>query len=116
MIIGIGVDVVQISRFDRQLIRTPSLLDHLFSPEEQVSHALPLAAHFAAKEAIVKAVGAPAGLDWLDCQVLVEVGGLPRVSIMGSIAAVAAIKGINSWHLSMSQEGDLAIAMVIAEK
>lgn len=81
MIIGVGIDVAEIDRFGAALERTPELAKRLFIEEELI---LPsgerrgiasLAARFAAKEALAKALGAPAGLHWTDAEVYVEDSG-----------------------------------------
>ena len=115
MIIGIGVDVVVVSRFAEQLRRTPALLGRLFTPAERDLHVRSLAARFAAKEAVAKALGAPAGMTWQDCQIVCDAAGAPQVEVSGSVAAVAASKGVVRWHLSMSHDGDIATGMVVAE-
>lgn len=115
MIIGIGVDVVQVSRFERQLHKAPGLRQRLFVPAERDLSLRSLAARFAAKEAVAKALGAPAGMNWQDCQVALDASGAPRVQVEGTVAAVAASRGVQHWHLSLSHDGDLATAMVVAE-
>ena len=115
MIIGIGVDVVQVSRFERQLQRAPGLRQRLFVPAERDLSLRSLAARFAAKEAVAKALGAPAGMNWQDCQVALDASGAPRVHVEGTVAAVADSRRVRHWHLSLSHDGDLATAMVVAE-
>lgn len=116
MIVGIGVDVVQVSRFKAQLERTPALLERLFVPAERGLHVRSLAARFAAKEAIAKALGAPVGMNWQHCQIIKDASGDPQVHVDGSVAEAAAAKGVVHWHLSISHDGDLATAMVVAER
>ena len=119
-IVGIGVDVVDIERFAGVLQRTPGIADRLFTRDEQVrsaGHELPttsLAARFAVKEAVAKALGAPAGLDFHDCQVTSE--GRPSVTLRGTVAEVAARLGVTDWHVSISHDGPVAVAYVIAER
>lgn len=113
---GIGVDVVEVSRFKAQLERTPALLERLFVPKERNLQMRSLAARFAAKEAIAKALGAPAGMNWQHCWIEKDGAGDPYVALDGSVAEVAARKGVVHWHLSMSHDGDLATAMVVAER
>lgn len=115
MIIGIGVDVVVVSRFADQLQRTPALRERLFTPGERNLHIRSLAARFAAKEAVAKALGAPAGMNWQDCQVVSDTAGAPCVEVTGKVAEIAAAKGVSRWHLSMSHDGDIATGMVVAE-
>lgn len=115
MIIGIGVDVVDVPRFERQLERTPGLRDRLFVASERALNTRSLAARFAAKEAVAKALGAPAGMNWQDCWIGVDTNGSPIVEVSGTVLAVAEARGVNRWHLSLSHDGDVATAMVVAE-
>ena len=115
-IIGVGVDVVEVERLERALARTPSLAARLFTPQEQAAgRAESLAARFAAKEAVAKALGAPGGLRWLDAEVVREDGGRPRLQLHGGVAEEAAAQGISTWHLSLSHDGGIATAVVVAE-
>ena len=116
MIIGVGIDVVDVDRLERALARTPGLTTRLFTDGER---ALPriesLAARFAAKEAVAKALGAPAGLRWRDAEVVSEPGGRPRLVLHGGVAQEATAQGISTWHLSLSHDGGVATAVVVAE-
>lgn len=114
MIIGIGIDVVDVERFGRQLERTPGLRDRLFVPAERGLNTRSLAARFAAKEAVAKALGAPAGMNWQDCWIGLDESG-PTVQTKNTVEAVAEARGIKRWHLSMSHDGGIATAFVIAE-
>ena len=116
MIVGVGVDVVQVARLAKALERTPSLRDRLFtSGEQQVARVESLAARFAAKEAVAKALGAPGGLRWVDAEVVTGQGGRPLLQVHGDVAREAAGQGITRWHLSLSHDGGLATAVVVAE-
>jgi holo-[acyl-carrier protein] synthase len=121
VIVGIGVDVVDVPRFEATLERTPGMADRLFTAEERVTDlghprtATSLAARFAAKEAVAKALGAPTGMHWHDCQVIGDSDGRPRLRMSGSVEAAAQQQGIDRWHLSLSHDGDVAIAYVVAE-
>lgn len=115
MIVGIGVDVVDLERFERQLERTPGLLIRLFVPAERSLSLRSLAARFAAKEAVAKALDAPAGMNWQHCWIGVDAAGSPRVEVSGTVAEVAEAKGVHRWHLSLSHDGNMATAMVVAE-
>jgi holo-[acyl-carrier protein] synthase len=116
VIIGVGIDVVDVARFMETLERAPGLRTKLFTPEERDLPASSLAARFAAKEAIAKAIGAPVGMNWQDCTIRVDGGGDPYPEFTGTVAAASEAKGVKYWHLSMSHDGDLATAMAIAEK
>ncbi|MET9426870.1 MULTISPECIES: holo-ACP synthase [unclassified Streptomyces] len=121
MIIGVGIDVAEIDRFAAAMERTPHLADRLFLERELL---LPsgerrgmasLAARFAAKEAIAKALGAPGGLLWTDAEVYVEDSGRPCLRVRGTVAARAAELGVRHWHVSLSHDAGVASAVVIAE-
>ena len=109
------MDVVDVPRFGRQLERTPGLRARLFVPAERDLNLRSLAARFAAKEAVAKALGAPAGMNWQDCQVRLDEAGAPYIHVTGTVAATAESRGVRSWHLSLSHDGNVATAMVIAE-
>nr|WP_239543314.1 holo-ACP synthase [Micromonospora terminaliae] len=110
-----------VDRFTRSLARTPSLADRLFTETERHTRSgsprspESMAARFAAKEAVAKALGAPAGLSWHDCEVVPDEAGRPWLSVTGTVAAAAAERGISRWHLSLSHDGGIASAMVVAE-
>jgi holo-[acyl-carrier protein] synthase len=114
-VVGIGVDAVLIERFVASLARTPGLAGRLFTEAERVLPDESLAARFAAKEAVAKAIGAPKGLLWHDVEVQTADGGRPLLSVRGSVAAVADSMGVRHWHLSLSHDGGIAVAMVVAE-
>lgn len=116
MIAGIGVDIVDVPRFGRQLERTPHLRERLFTSIERDLPLRSLAARFAAKEAIAKALGVPVGMNWQDCTIAKDEAGDPQVLIRGTVAAASELRGITSWHLTLSHDGDMAIAMVVAER
>ena len=116
MIVGVGIDVVQVARFERALLRTPRLRERLFTDDEQaLDRVESLAARFAAKEAVAKALGAPGGLSWRDAEVVQDDSGRPRLLLHGAVAEEAAAQGITTWHLSLSHDGDVATAVVVAE-
>jgi holo-[acyl-carrier protein] synthase len=115
VIVGIGVDIADISRLAAALRRTPSLSARLFAEGEREVRPASLAGCFAAKEAVAKAMGAPPGLRWTDVQVVHDPLGAPRLEVSGTVADAAARLGIRSWHLSLSHDGGLSVAMVVAE-
>ena len=116
MIVGIGVDLVDIPRFERTLQRTPRLLERLFSPSERVRPPRSLAARYAAKEALIKALGDSDGLHWTEIEIASEPSGKPVFALSGETAAVVAARGIDALHLSLSHDAGLATAYVIAER
>lgn len=113
MIVGVGIDVVDIERFAQSLERTPGLRARLFTPVEADRPITSLAARFAAKEALAKALGVPAGLQWQDCEVENEHGGRPRFVVRGSVAAALDDAIV---HLSLSHDAGIASALVIVER
>jgi len=121
VIIGVGIDVAEIERFGASIDRTPGMAERLFTEAELL---LPsgarrgvasLAARFAAKEALAKALGAPGGLRWTDAEVHTEDSGRPVLRVSGTVAARAAELGVRSWHVSLSHDAGVASAVVIAE-
>ena len=114
-VIGVGIDVVDIDRFAQSLERTPGLRERLFTPEERSRPVASLAARFAAKEAIAKALGAPAGMSWQDATVRRTVGAQPVVEVIGTVAARAEELGVARFHLSISHDAGIASAVAIAE-
>ncbi|MBO3083596.1 holo-ACP synthase [Cellulomonas fengjieae] len=116
MIVGVGIDVVDVARFVDTLHRVPALRARLFTPEEREMPETSLAARFAAKEAIAKALGAPAGMSWQDATVRRVAGAQPVVEVVGTVAAAAAALGVDRFHLSISHDAGIASAMVVAER
>jgi holo-[acyl-carrier protein] synthase len=121
MIVGVGIDVVPVARFAEALARTPSMADRLFTATElSTGHGEPrtaesLAARFAAKEALAKALGAGGGMHWTDAEVRTDDAGRPTLVVSGTVAARAESLGVRHWHVSLSHDGGIAAATVIAE-
>jgi holo-[acyl-carrier protein] synthase len=121
VIIGVGIDVVPVDRFAESLTRTPGLRNRLFTSEEQHTPSgsprtgESLAARFAVKEAVAKALGAPGDLQWHDAEVTVGEHGRPHLEVRGTVAGRAAQLGVTAWHITMSHDGGIASAMVVAE-
>jgi holo-[acyl-carrier protein] synthase len=120
MLGGVGLDVVGVTRFGSVLRRTPALLTRLFTEDERVTpggaprRTASLAARFAAKEAAAKALGAPRGWGWHDCEVVAAPNGQPSLRITGVLAAEAAARGVTGWQVSLTHDGDIAAAVVVA--
>lgn len=114
-IVGIGVDVVEIRRLGAAMERAPRLRERLFAPAERDLPLESLAARFAAKEAVAKALGSPGSLSWQDAIVHRAPGSAPRLEVVGSVAARALALGVVRWHVSLSHDGGIATAMVVAE-
>jgi holo-[acyl-carrier protein] synthase len=115
VIVGVGIDVVDLARFEDALVRTEGLAERLFTEGERDLPMRSLAARFAAKEALAKALGAPRGLLWADAEVVVGAGGRPHLEVRGTVAAAAARLGVTAWHISLSHDAGIASAVVIAE-
>jgi holo-[acyl-carrier protein] synthase len=115
VIVGVGIDVVDIDRFAESLERTPALRTRLFTPAERERPMASLAARFAAKEALAKALGAPTGMGWHDAEVVNESTGRPLLEIRGSVKARFDQVGAQSIHVSLSHDAGIASAVVILE-
>lgn len=116
MIIGIGVDTVDIGRFERQLERTPALRERLFCDTER-AHAVPsLAARFAAKEALIKALGDSGSLKWHDMQVVRDGNRAPGFELTPALAHELELRGADRIHLTMTHDAGIATAFVIVER
>ena len=120
MIVGIGVDIVDLARFERALERTPKLRWRLFTDAELLRGGEPrevasLAARFAAKEALIKALGGSSGVSWHDMVVQADDQRAPSLVVSGGARALADSRGVERIHLSLSHDGGIAIAYVVAE-
>jgi len=113
MIDGIGIDVVDIERFKESIDRTPGLREKLFTPAEAGKPIASLAARFAAKEALYKALSPSHGLSWQEAEVINFENGKPAFLFRGAIADL--VDGAQV-HLSLSHDGGIASAMVILER
>lgn len=121
MVIAIGVDVVDLARFERSLQRTPVLRERLFGSDDLsgigtgLAESASLAARFAAKEAGLKALGGHiSGFSWHDIQVRKKPSGQPELMVTGGAAKRAQSLGIATWHVSLSHDGPVAVAFVVA--
>lgn len=115
MIVGIGVDLVDIPRFERSIERTPRLRERLFAPAERDLRPHSLAARYAAKEALIKALGGSDGVHWVDIEVSSEPSGRPVFALSGDTARTVAARGISALHLSLTHDAGIAVAYVVAE-
>ncbi|AZI58658.1 holo-ACP synthase [Nakamurella antarctica] len=119
-VLGVGIDVVAVERFAASLVRTPALRERLFTAGEQVTstgaprRAASLAARFAVKEAVAKALGVPAGMDWHHCSVVSSGNGAPSLVTVDTVQAAAVAAGITRWQISMSHDAGIAAAVVVA--
>ncbi len=114
-VLGVGIDVVDIERFMASLERTAGLRERLFTPAEASRQPASLAARFAAKEALAKALGAPGDLGWHDAEVVSEESGRPVFTLRGTVQARADQLGVGSVHLSLSHDAGIASAVVVLE-
>jgi holo-[acyl-carrier protein] synthase len=112
MIYGVGIDVVNIDRFRRSLERTPGLGSKLFTELERINPIQSLAARFAAKEALVKALTVENGILWHEAEIVNLENGKPAFKFYGAVADL--VDGANV-HLSISHDAGIATAIVIVE-
>ena len=115
MIVGVGIDVCDVERFSATLSRRPGLVQRLFTPAEAERPVASLAARFAAKEALAKALGAPQGMSWQDAEIVTDEAGRPTFVVRGTVAARAEAAGVTSIHVSLSHDAGIASAVVICE-
>jgi phosphopantetheine--protein transferase-like protein len=117
--VGVGIDAVDVERFSALLERRPSLRSRLFTDSERSDcrdqdHRL--AARFAAKEAVMKALGVGLGaFGFHDASVERDSGGQPRLQLRGRAAELAGERGVSEWHVSLTHTELIAQAVVIAE-
>jgi holo-[acyl-carrier protein] synthase len=123
VIAGFGLDVVEVARLARLLggphgerfrARVFTAAERRYCDEHPAALALHYAGRFAAKEALVKALGAPEGIGWQDMEVISD--GPPRIEARGRCAEVIAERAIIAIHLSLSHDGGVAVAGVILER
>jgi holo-[acyl-carrier protein] synthase len=116
VIIGVGVDTVQLSRFEAKLLETPRLKERLFLETETLeASSNTLAGRFAAKEAVIKALSGDKAIEWHGIEISKEESGKPIISLHGNTANLALQAGVKKLHLSISHDGDAAVAFVVAE-
>ena len=123
MILGIGCDLIEIARVKRQLAEDPELGRALFT-ESELAYAngkrypeRHLAARFAAKEALLKALPGPRldSIPWTDMEVQQSDSGRPALQLTGKLRTLADTLGVTSTHVSLCHEGGFALAFVILE-
>lgn len=119
--IGIGIDLVEMDRFRLALSRTPGLIDRCFTADEQAyavqkrDPAERYAVRFAAKEAVMKAMGVGLGEVRLrDIEVVRADSGRPSIVLHGTAADHAAGLGISEWKISLTHAAHAAEAIVVA--
>ena len=115
MIYGVGTDLCSVVRMTAALSRTPNLKQRLFHPNEFELSASSLAARFAAKEALAKAIGNPKLLSWSEIEIVKDGLGKPSIELHGESRAKVQSLGVTAIQLSLSHEQDLASAFVVLE-
>jgi holo-[acyl-carrier protein] synthase len=124
MIVGTGIDLVEIDRIQHAIERYgPRFLNRVYTPAEQAyclrkrKSAESFAARFAAKEAGAKALGTGIsfGVSWLEFEVVRQLSGRPTLSFHGRAAQIAAHLGVARAALSLTHTAALAQASVVLE-
>ena len=115
MVVGIGVDLVDVTRFEEHVAKTPKLLERLFVAAELDAPTKTIAGRFAAKEALIKALGGSDGVAWHEIEITKNLAGKPEIVTSGQTAKTILEAGISSLQLSISHDAGMAIAMVVAE-
>ncbi len=119
--VGLGLDSVEVVRFALMLERRPSLLARLFTDGERayasdLRNPVPsLAARFAVKEAVMKALGVGLGaFSWHDVEVVRTASGRPELALSGRAAQLATARGVAGWQVSITHTDSAASAVVAA--
>lgn len=122
MILGIGVDLCPVERMEQILSRRGDLFESRVFTDGELERAgngvvkcERLAARFAAKEAAIKALGAPDGLKWKDMEVVSDSEGAPSLALHGKAAERASAMGVSRTWISLSHAGGTAVAVVVLE-
>ncbi len=119
MIVGVGIDLIEIDRIRAALSRTPSLRRRIWTSAEWegcADRVERLAARFAAKEAVAKAIGTGVrGFSLVDVEVISDGVGRPSVVLRGPAIAVAEARGVAVVHLSLTPSDAVAAAYAVAE-
>lgn len=124
LVLGIGIDLIEVARIERLWQRFGSrFLERLYTPTEldyslrRARPAAALAARFAAKEAVMKALGTGwGGCAWHEIEVVRRPGGMVALNLYGAAARRAVALGIDVWHLSLTHGEAYAAALVVAER
>jgi holo-[acyl-carrier protein] synthase len=124
MIVGLGVDITEIDRMEAAIARRGrALLKRLFTPSEIAycerhrHSAERFAGRFAAKEAAMKALGTgwARGVRWIDIEVVREPSGKPTLKLSGAARAIANSLGVKHIAITITHDGNAALAQVIFE-
>jgi len=111
VIFGIGVDIVDLKRFAQASI-TPNFRNKYFSENESILPIQSLAGHFAAREALYKALQNPELFSWKDIEIINEVSGKPKFIFDNYLAEFCSTKKI---HLTITHSPEFAISVVVIE-
>ncbi|NPA91011.1 MAG: holo-ACP synthase [Chloroflexi bacterium] len=115
----VGLDIIRVSRIEKAIRRwNTRFLDRVFSTGEQEDcrgRSASLAARFAAKEAVLKALGTglAQGIRWTDVEIRTRANGEPRVILHGNAVTLARSLGIHAWEVSLTHDGEIAAAIVV---
>jgi holo-[acyl-carrier protein] synthase len=124
MIVGLGVDITEVSRMEAAIARRGrAILERLFTPaeiaycERHRNRAERFAGRFAAKEAAMKALGTgwARGVRWIDIEVVRQPSGKPTLKLSGAAGAIAGSLGVKNIALTITHDGNTALAQVIFE-
>jgi holo-[acyl-carrier protein] synthase len=111
----VGIDIVEISRIEAAIKRTTGFLERVYTPDEIACYRQKissLAARFAAKEAVIKALNSP-DLSLRDIEILSAPDGRPLLNLYGQAKKQAVRLGIASLEISLSHSQDYAVACVV---
>ena len=123
-ILGIGTDIIECLRIAQMIERHGELfLNRVYTPHEIEYCSARKAANqhyagrFAVKEAVMKALGTgwTRGVRWVDIEVVRSPGGPPELVLHGETKAIAAARGIDRWHVTITHDAGIAAAVVVAE-
>ena len=120
-VLGVGIDLVDVERFRVSLQRTPSMRERMFTEGERAYAEAAndpterYAARFAAKEAVMKAMGVGLGaFGFHDVEVLRDDGGRPSLRVVGAAELLAVDRGVAGWQISLTHTATSAGAVVVA--
>lgn len=120
-VVGVGIDLVEVERMRATIARTPSVVDRVFTPEEAAwarasrDPSQRFAVRFAAKEAVLKSLGAGLGATPLrSIEVVRSASGEPSIHLHDTAATLAAERGVASFHVSLTHSSSVAAAVVVA--
>ncbi len=118
---GLGVDIIEIARISQAIAHNPRILERLFTPRELAdyrergSRTETLAGKFAAKEAVVKALGTGLrGFPWTDVEILPDALGKPGCFFLGKAAKQLEVSGVKTVLISIAHNRTMAIANAMA--